>query len=54
VLTNVNPPFPKVEQGVIQVGLQGLIHHLQDMHIVTLKVEGDTEFQKWLNVKQNL
>jgi hypothetical protein len=30
------------------------IYHLSDMHTLNLKIEGDMEFQRWLNIKQNL
>jgi hypothetical protein len=39
---------------VIQGGVEALLYHLEDMHTLTLKVEEDVEFQRWLNVKQNL
>jgi hypothetical protein len=39
---------------VIQGGVHALIYHLEEMHKLTLKIEGDMEFQRGLNVKQNL
>jgi hypothetical protein len=37
---------------MLQNDLQTMIFNPDDMHIPTLKIEQDMEFQKWLSVKQ--
>jgi hypothetical protein len=54
VLANANPSLANIEQGVIHGGLQRFLYHLADIHTLTLKIEGDIEFQRVLNVKQKL
>jgi hypothetical protein len=54
VPTNANLPFPIIGQGVIQGGLQALLYYLKDMHKLTPHIEQNMEFQKGLNVMQNL
>jgi hypothetical protein len=51
VPATANLPLPKIGQGMIQGGLQRMVFHLNDMHTVALKIKGDIEFQKELNVK---
>jgi hypothetical protein len=54
MLDNANPPAYQMRQEVIQYGLQTFLFHLKDMHTLTLKIEEDIQFQRGLNVKQNL
>jgi hypothetical protein len=36
VVAIANPPLPKIEEGMIQGGLQRLLYHLKDMRKLTL------------------
>jgi hypothetical protein len=51
---NANPTLPNIRQGVIQDDLQTFLFHMSDMHILTLKIEKDMEFQRGLVLKQFL
>jgi hypothetical protein len=51
VLATANPPLSKIRQGVIQGALSWLVFHLDDMHTLTLKIEGDIEFQIGLSLQ---
>jgi hypothetical protein len=44
----------KLEQVVIQDGLQMLLFHQNDMHKLTPKIEEDMEFQRGLSIKEFL
>jgi hypothetical protein len=54
VFTSINLPLHKIEQGVLQNGLEISLFVLGDMHRPTFKMEEYMKFQIGLSVKQIL
>jgi hypothetical protein len=54
VLTSINSPVLKLEQGVLKDGQQTMLFDLGDMHKQSPNMEEDIEFQSGLRVKQIL
>jgi hypothetical protein len=48
-----NPSKLHFEQKVLHGDLQRLYYHLGDLHILTLKIKEDIEFQREINVRLN-
>jgi hypothetical protein len=53
VFTIINSPLHKIGQGVLQDGIGSFLFDPGHMHIPTLKINEDIEFQGWLIVKLN-
>jgi hypothetical protein len=54
VLTKATTPVYKHGNIVLQYGLQTLLYDMRDKHRLTLKTEGDVEFERGLSVKHIL